>query len=228
MSWAPSSGAMRQRIGHMQHADRGTLFLDEIETLPWKPRASSCGFWRSARSRLWAATPSTAWTCASSRPPSPTWPRRRRGRRSARTCSIAWTSCASASRRCASAATTCPLLFAHFLARACERLRADAGDRRRRALAAASHDWPGNVRELSHFAQRVVLGLDETVGESAMGEAPPLPARVAAYEADLIKEILGQCHGDVRSALAVLGIPRKTFYDKLERYGIDINRFRER
>ncbi|MEG8018365.1 hypothetical protein [Sphingomonas sp. LR55] len=38
--------------------------------------------------------------------------------------------------------------------------------------------------------------------------------------------MLQQVSGDVRSALAALGIPRKTFYDKLKRHDIDVEAYR--
>jgi two-component system C4-dicarboxylate transport response regulator DctD len=222
-------GAMRQRIGRLQHAHRGTLFLDELEALPLEAQGK---FLRVLEER--EVTPLGGNAVHSI---------------DLRVVAAVKSDLAEISRRGAfredlfhrldvvrvripplrERRDDVPLLFAHFIARAAERLRQPTpaiDDAVRWRL--ASHDWPGNVRELSHFAQRVVLGLDETVAEGVAGEAPPLPARVAAYEADLIKETLGQCHGDVRSALTILGIPRKTFYDKLERYGIDINRFRER
>lgn len=222
-------GAMRQRIGRLQHAHRGTLFLDELEALPIEAQGK---FLRVLEER--EVTPLGGNAVHSI---------------DLRVVAAVKSDLGEISRRGAfredlfhrldvvriripplrERRADVPLLFAHFVARAAERLRLPAppiDDAVRWRL--ASHDWPGNVRELSHFAQRVVLGLDETVGDAATGEAPPLPARVAAYEADLIKETLGRCQGDVRSALAVLGIPRKTFYDKLERYGIDINRFRAR
>ena len=47
-----------------------------------------------------------------------------------------------------------------------------------------------------------------------------LPARVERYEAGLIRETLLQNNGDVRKTIEALGIPRKTFYDKLQRHGI--------
>ncbi|RWF23247.1 MAG: Fis family transcriptional regulator, partial [Mesorhizobium sp.] len=87
------------------------------------------------------------------------------------------------------------------------------------------HDWPGNVRELAHFAERFVLGLEE-MGESssvASGEIDanlPLPERLERYEAEIIRETLGRNDGDVRRTIEALGIPRKTFYDKLQRHGI--------
>jgi two-component system C4-dicarboxylate transport response regulator DctD len=85
-------------------------------------------------------------------------------------------------------------------------------------------DWPGNVRELRHYAQRVALGL--AAPAEAPLEPPPLPERIAAYEAHLMDETLTACGGDVRSALDVLKVPRKTFYDKVERHGLDLAHYR--
>jgi two-component system C4-dicarboxylate transport response regulator DctD len=51
--------------------------------------------------------------------------------------------------------------------------------------------------------------------------ALPLPARIDRYEADIIRETLTRNDGDVRRTIETLGIPRKTFYDKLQRHGIE-------
>ena len=48
-----------------------------------------------------------------------------------------------------------------------------------------------------------------------------LPERLERYEAQLIREALLANAGDVRGTLEALGIPRKTFYDKLQRHQID-------
>ena len=122
-----------------------------------------------------------------------------------------------------------PLLFAHFLARACERLDGPppvVDDKVRWRL--HNHSWPGNVRELSHYAQRVALGLAGETGIGAATELAPLPERVATYEARVIEETLAANAGDIRSTLEVLRIPRKTFYDKVERHGIDLTRHRRK
>ena len=91
-----------------------------------------------------------------------------------------------------------------------------------------NHDWPGNVRELGHYAQRVALGLADPAAVGGAAEPPPLPERVATYEAHVIEEALSASGGDVRAALEILRIPRKTFYDKVERHGIDLARHRRR
>ncbi|RVC82871.1 sigma-54-dependent Fis family transcriptional regulator [Mesorhizobium sp. M4A.F.Ca.ET.022.05.2.1] len=118
------------------------------------------------------------------------------------------------------------LLFGYFAERAAARFR-----RSMPAVPAAvtrhlrEHDWPGNVRELAHFAERFVLGLEDSAGaqQPAPAEsdaAMPLPERLDRYEAEIIRETLGRNDGDVRRTIEALGIPRKTFYDKLQRHGI--------
>ncbi|MDR9759213.1 sigma-54 dependent transcriptional regulator [Rhizobium redzepovicii] len=118
-----------------------------------------------------------------------------------------------------------PLLFSHFAARAAERFRREVPElspEMRRHF--ASHAWPGNVRELSHYAERVVLGVEG--GAAAPVPAQPtgggtLPERLERYEAEIIRDALTANDGDVRSTIEALGIPRKTFYDKLQRHGIN-------
>ncbi|QRM32694.1 sigma-54-dependent Fis family transcriptional regulator (plasmid) [Microvirga sp. VF16] len=121
-----------------------------------------------------------------------------------------------------------PLLFAYFLSRAAKRFHIEpppvAAETRRYLLA---HDWPGNVRELVHFAERFVLGLIESPGPTTSGEAMAdggaglsLPRRMELYEAEQIRQTLAAHAGDVKATIEALGIPRKTFYDKLQRHGI--------
>ncbi|KQS72578.1 Fis family transcriptional regulator [Rhizobium sp. Leaf371] len=119
-----------------------------------------------------------------------------------------------------------PLLFSTFAARAAARFKRDVPamtDAVRRYL--AEHDWPGNVRELGHFAERTVLGFSPDgpsrgsldVADAGTGT---LPQRMDRIEADFIRAALRETQGDVQRTIEALGIPRKTFYDKLQRYGI--------
>ncbi len=118
-----------------------------------------------------------------------------------------------------------PLLFAHFLREAAERFGRPVpmidGAIQARLL---SHDWPGNVREVRNYANRVALGLFGDSPEN--GDPLPLPERVEQFEGATIRSVLEEVAGDVRAALAILGIPRKTFYDKVARHGIDLNAYR--
>jgi two-component system C4-dicarboxylate transport response regulator DctD len=87
------------------------------------------------------------------------------------------------------------------------------------------HHWPGNARELQSFAERTVLGV-ENASLSPYARPQTLPERVDDFEASVIRQALRAHAGDVRSTLSDLQIPRKTFYDKVRRYGIDLDSFR--
>lgn len=120
-----------------------------------------------------------------------------------------------------------PLIFAHLIDSGAARLRRDPPvltDTVRRQL--IDHDWPGNVRELTHFAERVLLGLDDGAGPA--GPAIPLPDRVDRYERALICEAVIAAHGEIGAAITALGIPRKTFYYKVQRLGIDLPALKRR
>ncbi|GAA4042331.1 sigma-54 dependent transcriptional regulator [Sphingomonas rosea] len=87
------------------------------------------------------------------------------------------------------------------------------------------HDWPGNIRELRNRAFALVLHDGENGGAQEEA-ADDLKSRVALYEAALIKEALLRSDGRVGEAIKRLGLPRKTFYDKVSRLGIDITALR--
>ena len=122
------------------------------------------------------------------------------------------------------------LLFQHFLVSACARFKRPIP-----AIGMAlhshirSHEWLGNVRELEHFAERFALGLADWPSPSAGFPAPPpsLAERVADYEAELLREALKSAGGSAKQAMSALRLPSKTFYDKLNRYGIDIGDYRK-
>jgi two-component system C4-dicarboxylate transport response regulator DctD len=124
-----------------------------------------------------------------------------------------------------------PLLYGLFLDQAAKRYGRKPG-----ALTPEvyrylrSHDWPGNVRELQNFAEQNVLGLWD--GKLASPRAEPVPAsdslkaRVAEFEKAFIEQTLQEVGGDIQTAIASLGLPRKTFYDKVKRLNIALSDFR--
>ncbi|MDL2410140.1 sigma-54 dependent transcriptional regulator [Rhizobium calliandrae] len=219
------TGAQKKRIGRIEHASAGTLFLDEIESMPPAIQVQMLRVLemrevtplgtnevRPVDLRVVAAAKVDLGD-----------PRQRGDfredlyyRLNVVTISIP----PLRDRR-----DDIPLLFGYFADRAASRFKRDVP-----AISVAirrhlqSHNWPGNVRELSHFAERFVLGLEpaeQKPNENPSADATlPLPARVERYEADLIRETLAQNGGDVRRTIEALGIPRKTFYDKLQRHGI--------
>ncbi|WP_213980448.1 sigma-54 dependent transcriptional regulator [Sphingomonas sp. dw_22] len=118
------------------------------------------------------------------------------------------------------------LLFAAFVAEASATL-----GREQVALDGAvharlhHHDWPGNVRELRNFAFEATLGTS-TALPARPDTQGSLAEQVAAFEAALIRDALERHRGSVQNAIRELGLPRKTFYDKIARYGISAASFR--
>jgi two-component system C4-dicarboxylate transport response regulator DctD len=119
-----------------------------------------------------------------------------------------------------------PLLFAHFLADAAATLRLAApvpNEAQRRYLFA--HGWPGNVRELRNYAFGTVLGERED-GGATHGVTRSLRERVSTFETQAIVEALVRARGRVTTVCELLGIPRKTLYEKMDRHGIDPSLYR--
>ncbi len=127
-----------------------------------------------------------------------------------------------------------PLLFEFFAQLACGRYQRSAPPLGTDTFAELmSKDWPGNVRELRNAADRYVLGcLSQTDhrGDSSGGKIAAsglsLPERVEQFERALIAEELTTQEGKVKQTYTALGLPRKTFYDKVQKHGINLKDFR--
>jgi len=120
-----------------------------------------------------------------------------------------------------------PQTFAYFLDEAAAKMGAEGfriDDAVRRHL--VEHDWPGNVRELKNFAYSVVLDLPSDPGRSALAPDMSLAERMARFEATILRDTLAAAKGDIAAAMALLGVPRKTLYDKLARHAINPRDFR--
>ena len=115
-----------------------------------------------------------------------------------------------------------PALFAHLAGLAAARLRrplpALSAPARSHLLA---HDWPGNVRELAHYAESFVLGLADHGPEPASPQQT-LPERLDTFEREAIIAAILATQGEIGTAIERLGIPRKTFYYKVNKLGIDL------
>lgn len=97
-----------------------------------------------------------------------------------------------------------------------------------------NHDWPGNVRELRNLAERyVLLGENCTfdfenrpITDLGSRHQMKLPDKVEEFEKMLIQAELSRCGGSIKETLDSLGLPRKTLYDKMKKYGLDKNDFK--
>ncbi|TCR65330.1 sigma-54 dependent transcriptional regulator [Bosea sp. BK604] len=219
------TGAQKKRIGRIEHSSGGTLFLDELESMP---PAAQVKLLRVLEGREITPLGSNDLRRVDLRVVAATKldlgdPAQRGDFREDlyyRLNVVTLRIPPLRERR-----RDVPLLFAQFLARAARKYGREVPmlDRSvERHL--VENAWTGNVRELVHFAERVALGVTADTPAAPVQDdvaAASLPERLNAIEANLIREALEANRGDVRATLEMLGIPRKTFYDKLVRHGID-------
>jgi two-component system C4-dicarboxylate transport response regulator DctD len=216
------TGALKRRIGRIEHAQGGTLFLDEIESMPLSLQVKllrvlqersveplGTNEIRPIDMRVVAATKVDLGLAAAQG----TF----RDDLYHRLNVIAVAIPPLRERR-----EDITLLFQHFLAKAAARFGREAPPVTRAVRDHLQrHAWPGNVRELGHFAERCALGvLPEDRAGAEDSPTPTLAEQVERYERDLIRDELIVAGGDVRLAAEALGTPRKTLYDKIGRYGL--------
>ncbi|GAK69726.1 C4-dicarboxylate transport transcriptional regulatory protein DctD [Agrobacterium rubi TR3 = NBRC 13261] len=220
------TGAQKKRIGRIEHSSGGTLFLDEIESMP---PAVQVRMLRVLEMRQVSPVGSNEERAVDIRVVAAAKvdlgdPAQRGDFRDDLyyRLNVVTLSIPPLRERRADI----PLLFSHFLKKASTRFGMPIPS----MTSAVSrhlndHEWPGNVRELSHFAERVVLGLEG--GASAKNlpsdenlAAGTLAEKMDRHEARIIRETLEKFEGDVTGTVGALGIARKTFYDKLQRHHI--------
>ena len=100
------------------------------------------------------------------------------------------------------------------------------------AAALAAYDWPGNLRQLKNAVMSATLlaageyitcrdlPAEVTGGPAEPAEAP-LSLRDPASEEEQIRRALATAGGNKSQAAKLLGIDRKTLYNKLHLYGIE-------
>lgn len=92
-----------------------------------------------------------------------------------------------------------------------------------------AHDWPGNVRELRNTAERfILLGKLAQLGDVIEQETcSSLADQVASFEKSVIEQALIDNEGSIKLTMEQLNVPRKTLYDKMQRYQIDKDNFKQ-
>ncbi len=117
-----------------------------------------------------------------------------------------------------------PVLFRHYVAQAAEQAGLTPPAITEDVVAGLmARDWPGNARALMSAAMRFALGLGDMEATSNLG----LTERLAQVERSMLAEALKAAGGQARVASETLQLPRKTFYDKLSKYGLKPEDFRE-
>ena len=101
------------------------------------------------------------------------------------------------------------------------------------AAALAAYGWPGNLRQLKNAVMSATLLAageyitcrdlpgEITEGPAAEPAAVPLSLRDPASEEEQIRRALAMAGGNKSQAAKLLGIDRKTLYNKLRLYGIE-------
>jgi formate hydrogenlyase transcriptional activator len=91
----------------------------------------------------------------------------------------------------------------------------------------ACHPWEGNIRELENFIERAVILTQGTALEAPMREIVAAreetavePVTLKEAERAHIVRMLREVHGVIGTAAAKLGVPRSTLFYKMRRLGI--------
>ena len=133
-----------------------------------------------------------------------------------------------------------PLLVDYFLKRNAKGRRLKAKRLTKGCMARLlEHAWPGNIRELENEIERLVVlaGDDKLVGEELLsarirqdarddGVPRSLPAAVDALERNLIYEVLKRTHWNKTRAAEELRISRRNLIRKVNKYKLDQRRLR--
>jgi len=95
-----------------------------------------------------------------------------------------------------------------------------------------NYDWPGNIRELENTIERVVALSDKSElrpedffflwkTEVEKTTSQEIREIVKEKEKEHIIKVLSQVHGKKEAAARILGISRKTLWQKIKEYGIE-------
>ncbi|WP_035057767.1 sigma-54-dependent transcriptional regulator [Andreprevotia chitinilytica] len=213
------TGAAKRRIGKIEYANGGTLFLDELESMPITLQVKLLRVLQERElERLGGnvAIPVNCRMVAATKSDLKQLSDQQQFRLDLyyRLNVVTLNLPALRERR-----EDIPLLFEHFVLQAALRYHRPAPivpQSRLREL--MLHPWPGNVRELRNMADRFVLGLLDDAPASEL--SLDLPALVERFEKNLIEDALLHAAGQVTAASVSLGLPRKTLYDKIKKYGL--------
>jgi DNA-binding NtrC family response regulator len=219
------SGAVKEKVGLFEAADRGTLFLDEIGDLPLPLQPKLLRALESGEIRRVGATESrlvdTRVVAATNRD------LEEEGRTGRFRDDLFWRLNVLSVRMPAlrERPADIALLVEHF-AGGCK-VSAEAMAR------LTTHPWPGNVRELRNVLERALTlrsgeGIEVEDLPTGMGRVEPTdlmpnderePPPLRDVERSYILKVLERTGGNKSRAAEILGLDRKTLYRKLEEFG---------
>jgi len=234
------TGATRRRIGKFEHAAGGTILLDEIESMPMELQIKLLRILQERElERLGNNTPIPLdiRVIAASKADLQAEAEKGTFRQDLYfRLDVAQIEIPPMRDRLEDA----PFLFRAFVAGASSRLGIDPP----RVTSAEdaqlmAYMWPGNVRELKNAAERFAVGLglktgmvqgggsdistangSSPGGQSSLSDSASLSERLEAFERSVVTDALKRTSGRVTEACELLGLPRKTFYDRVKRLGV--------
>lgn len=219
--------AKSRRIGKFEHANGGTLFLDEIESMPLSLQVKLLRVLEErAIERLGSneLIPLDLRVVAATKVDLKALSERGEYREDLyyRLNVVRLEIPALRDRR-----EDIPMLFQHFALIASAQYQKEVPQLRPEQLSElVAHSWPGNVRELRNIAERYVLlgavfSFDFSEKNSAASATLTLPEQVEQFERFVLQEALSRNNGSLKLTQESLGLPRKTLYDKMKKYGLD-------
>jgi two-component system C4-dicarboxylate transport response regulator DctD len=220
------TGAVKRRIGKIEHASEGTIFLDEIESLPLNLQTQ---FLRALQERVIERLGSNELIPVDFRVIAATKVDLRKAADEGRfredlfyRLNVAEVHIPPLRKR----PEDVLMLFHHFVMRAATARRQEP-PRVPTSLVSdlVSDPWRGNVRELRNRAERFAAGLlDPSV---AAADTPALPAEGAlsdqleVFERTAILRAISEARGNISATARTLGMPRKRLYLRMQKLGIE-------
>ncbi|MBU1232715.1 MAG: sigma-54 dependent transcriptional regulator, partial [Proteobacteria bacterium] len=132
-----------------------------------------------------------------------------------------------------------PMLVEYYRQAYCHERHQDVEPFNQKTLRSLQKEaWPGNVRELKNYVRRIcIFGsqpfTDKTSQNSeqlikqGIKEHLPLKSLIEQVEKKYLIEILGKNQGQITQSYEDLGISRKSLYDKINKYDINLTVFRQ-
>lgn len=230
------TGAVERRIGKFEHANGGTVFLDEIESMPLALQVKLLRVLQERSIERLGANEPVALdirVIAATKADLKAEAEEGRFREDLyyRLNVVTLPIPPLRERR-----EDIPLLFQHFAVVAANRSGQEAPPVDATGISVLlAHDWPGNVRELRNLAERYVLlgaAYDYRLDALLEGADPgpgdlPLSQQVELFEKSLISQSLASHRGHIPAICEHLGLPRKTLYDKLKKYALKAEDYRQ-
>jgi two-component system C4-dicarboxylate transport response regulator DctD len=221
------TGAVKRRIGKIEHASGGTVFLDEIESLPLPLQTQ---FLRALQERVIERLGSNELISVDFRVVAATKVDLRQAADGGRfredllyRLNVAEVHIPPLRKHL----DDVPLLFQYFMERSAALRGREPPTISPSFLAQLAADpWRGNVRELRNRAERFALGLPEQTGmatwmASTAVKEEALANQLEGFERAAILRAIREAKGNMSATARILGMPRKRLYLRMHKLGID-------